>query len=107
MTESQHEPRTDEFSEHIENSVEQYKSVTGELNTVMSAMKAKIRRLFAQSEVQPLFITGRVKSAQSFRAKASRRPQETSESAPVLEFPNPAARNPRHGRHPHHRDAAS
>ena len=35
MTESQHEPKYDEFSEHIENSVEQYKSVTGELNTVM------------------------------------------------------------------------
>ena len=79
----------DEFSEQIAAAVEQYKSVTGELNTVMSAMKAKIRRLFANSEVQPLFITGRVKSPQSFAAKASRRLQESSETAPVLEFPNP------------------
>ncbi len=81
--------KDDEFSEQISAAVAQYGKVTGELNTVLSAMKAKIRRLFSHAEVQPLFITGRVKSKESFQAKASRRLQENPDSDPVLEFPNP------------------
>ena len=85
----QQETTGDGFSAQIAAAVAQYGTVSGELHSVLNAMKAKIRRLFAGSEVKPLFITGRVKSTESFQAKASRRLQENADSDPVLEFPNP------------------
>ncbi|MDR4532866.1 (p)ppGpp synthetase [Glutamicibacter sp. PS] len=78
-----------DFTEQIEASVARYEAVRGELDHVLGAMKGKIRGLFKSSEVQPLFITGRVKSTESFRSKASRQLQQDADSSPVLEFPNP------------------
>lgn len=79
----------EQFSEQIDEAVSRFETVGRELDEVLRAMKSKIRSLFIDSEVQPLFVTGRVKTAGSFRAKASRQLQETPDSTPVLEFPNP------------------
>lgn len=79
----------DEFAENINKAVQRFDAVSAELDAVLGAMKSKIRSLFTDSQVQPLFVTGRVKSSESFRAKASRQLQETPDTEPVLEFPNP------------------
>jgi len=80
----------DSFDAQIDAAVERYAAVRGELDAVLDTMLGRIRALFDEAApVQPLFITGRVKSVDSFRAKASRRLQENLDADPVLEFPNP------------------
>ena len=87
---SRREPAVqDEYTTQIDQAVAQYETVQGELAEVLRAMKAKIRRIFADAQVQPLFLTGRVKSPQSFRAKASRRLGPADGGPAALEFPNP------------------
>ena len=87
---SEQEPAANDFAEQIDESVRRYAKVRPALQQVLDTMLGRIRNLFeASEEAQPLFITGRVKSVPSFRAKASRQLQEDAESDPVLEFPNP------------------
>lgn len=88
MSEPQHAEGA--FAEQVDASVHRYGQVRGQLDAVLAAMLMRIRALFTDhAEVQPLFITGRVKSEQSFRAKACRVLQGDPQAEPVLEFPNP------------------
>lgn len=81
---------TQDFTAQIDDSVQRYARVRDELEQVLSEMRVRIRALFDQhTEVQPLFITGRVKTEESFHAKAARVLQGDPDAQPVLEFPNP------------------
>lgn len=79
-----------DFASQVDASVLRYAQVHDELDGVLAAMLIRIRALFEEhAEIQPLFITGRVKTVDSFRAKASRVLQGDPQAEPVLEFPNP------------------
>ncbi|WP_279402846.1 hypothetical protein [Arthrobacter sp. JCM 19049] len=68
---SEQEPAANDFAEQIDESVRRYAKVRPALQQVLDTMLGRIRNLFeASEEAQPLFITGRVKSVPSFRAKA-------------------------------------
>lgn len=82
--------RTQDFTAQIEDSVARYAQVRDQLDEVLTAMLIRIRALFDEhAQFQPLFITGRVKSVESFHAKAARMLQGDPQVEPVLEFPNP------------------
>ena len=79
-----------DFDALIDESVARYAMVRDQLDEVLAAMLIRIRALFDEhTEIQPLFITGRVKTVQSFRSKAARVLQGDPQAEPVLEFPNP------------------
>jgi putative GTP pyrophosphokinase len=74
----------------VEESAAEYTRVRPLLTQVTEDVRARIQEIFADSEVQPLFIAARTKSVASFRDKASRmlEPSEPG-GLPLLEFPNP------------------
>lgn len=79
-----------DFAAQIDESARRYDQVRDQLDEVLAAMLIRIRALFDDyGQIQPLFITGRVKSVESFRSKASRVLQGDPQAEPVLEFPNP------------------
>lgn len=74
----------------VEESAAEYTRVRPLLTQVTEDVRDRIQEIFADSEVQPLFIAARTKSVASFRDKASRmlEPSEPG-GLPLLEFPNP------------------
>lgn len=74
----------------VEESARQYEQVRPQLEAVTEDVTTRIRSIFADAELQPLFITGRTKTVDSFRDKASRmlEPDEPG-GDPQLEFPHP------------------
>lgn len=74
----------------VEESARHYEQVRPQLEAVTADVTTRIRAIFADAELQPLFITGRTKTVDSFRDKASRmlEPDEPG-GEPQLEFPNP------------------
>ncbi|GAB3246797.1 GTP pyrophosphokinase [Arthrobacter pigmenti] len=74
----------------VQRSVEEYERVRPALESVTAEMESTIRAIFDGAEVQPLFITSRTKSVESFREKASRMLAPVDDDgAPALEFPDP------------------
>ena len=74
----------------VEESAAEYARVRPLLERVTDDARGRIQAIFAETDVQPLFITARTKSVASFRDKASRtlEPSE-ADDVPSLEFPNP------------------
>ncbi|WP_026533651.1 GTP pyrophosphokinase [Arthrobacter sp. H14] len=70
--------------------VSEYERVRPQLEDVTREMETLIRRMFEDAEVQPLFITSRTKTVDSFREKASRMVGRVEPGGiPTLEFPDP------------------
>lgn len=70
-------------------SVERYAAARPMLERVADSMRSRIESLFDETENNPLFIVGRVKTVESFRDKASRMLVGDVGETPALEFPNP------------------
>ncbi len=75
--------------EDVNASVKLYAEARAMLEHVADSMRARIEMLFDDTENNPLFIVGRVKTVESFRDKASRMLVGEESEAPALEFPNP------------------
>ena len=73
-------------------SVAEFERVRPQLEFVTRELQTDIRDIFIGSDVQPLFVTARTKSVDSFRDKASRtlKPSEPG-GVPSLEFHGSAA----------------
>lgn len=74
----------------VEDSVRQYAALRPALEAVTYDVTGRIRGIFSDADLQPLFVTGRTKTVDSFREKASRmlEPDEPG-GQPLLEFPTP------------------
>ncbi|WP_026556540.1 GTP pyrophosphokinase [Arthrobacter sp. 35W] len=70
-------------------SVAEYERVRPALERVTAEMERRIRDIFADAETQPLFVTSRTKTVESFREKASRMVEQLPGAAPALQFPDP------------------
>ncbi|MDO5744735.1 MAG: (p)ppGpp synthetase [Micrococcaceae bacterium] len=75
--------------EDVNASVKLYAQARPMLEHVADSMRARIETLFDDTENNPLFIVGRVKTVESFRDKASRMLVGEESEPPALEFPNP------------------
>ncbi|HAP88956.1 MAG TPA: (p)ppGpp synthetase, partial [Arthrobacter bacterium] len=76
--------------ESVQESVEIYERVRPALKLVTRDVLHILRAMLKDTEVTPLFVTGRTKSVESFREKISRveEPLEPG-GPPVLKFPDP------------------
>lgn len=70
-------------------STAEYQRIRPELENVTKEMQGRIRSIFDGAEVNPLFVTSRTKSVESFREKASRILLSGPQDTPALEFPEP------------------
>ncbi|MBW4094594.1 MAG: (p)ppGpp synthetase [Acidobacteria bacterium] len=87
---SSHWDRLDErLRPAVAASVAEYARIRPALESVTADAEAKLRALFADSEVTPLFISSRTKTVESFREKASRMLAGTADESPALQFPDP------------------
>ena len=74
----------------VDASVATYERVRPELKNVTKDMLVTLIAMFKDSEVDPLFITGRTKTVESFREKISRLdPPAVPGEEPTLKFPDP------------------
>lgn len=74
----------------VEQSVAEYERVRPALTDVTAEMEATIRSMFEDADAEPLFITSRTKTVESFREKASRTTGRVEPGGvPALEFPDP------------------
>ncbi|ABY21859.1 predicted GTP pyrophosphokinase [Renibacterium salmoninarum ATCC 33209] len=64
-----------------------YERIRPALEAVTADVEARIRAMFHDVEVKPLFVSSRTKSVESFREKASRTLEADGEQ--VLQFPDP------------------
>ncbi|HYH77595.1 MAG TPA: (p)ppGpp synthetase, partial [Arthrobacter sp.] len=76
--------------ESVQENVELYERVRPALKLVTKDVLYILRDMLKDTEVTPLFVTGRTKSVESFREKISRieEPLEPG-GPPVLKFPDP------------------
>jgi putative GTP pyrophosphokinase len=76
--------------ESVEHNVEIYERVRPALKLVTRDVLLLMRDMLKDSEVTPLFVTGRTKTVESFKEKISRieEPLEPG-GPPVLKFPDP------------------
>lgn len=80
----------DRLRESVVTSVDEYARVRPSLEAVTAEAENRIRAIFVDADVRPLFITSRTKSVESFRQKASRMDvHPDSGEAPTLQFPDP------------------
>jgi len=87
---SSHWDRLDEsLRPAVAASVAEYARVRPALELVTAEMESRVRDIFNDAEVQPLFVTSRTKTVESFREKASRMVEQTPGTAPALQFPDP------------------
>lgn len=74
----------------VDASVATYERVRPELKSITKDMLVTLIAMFKDSEVEPLFITGRTKTVESFREKISRLdPPSVPGEEPTLKFPDP------------------
>lgn len=74
----------------VASSTEEYARVLPVLRTVTSEVESRIREVFDDAELQPLFITSRTKTVDSFREKISRMEKSAEPGlTPSLQFPDP------------------
>ncbi|MFD1214435.1 GTP pyrophosphokinase family protein [Arthrobacter sp. GCM10027362] len=74
----------------VEEAVREFERVRPQLEAVTADMQARIRDIFRGTDLQPLFITSRTKTVESFRDKAARVVKAAEPGGvPVLEFPDP------------------
>jgi ppGpp synthetase/RelA/SpoT-type nucleotidyltranferase len=74
----------------VQENVELYERVRPALKLVTREVLLTLRTMFKDTEVMPLFVTGRTKTVESFREKISRTEKPLEPGGPlVLKFPDP------------------
>jgi ppGpp synthetase/RelA/SpoT-type nucleotidyltranferase len=74
----------------VDAAVTTYERVRPELKNVTRDVLYTLRDIFEEAEVEPLFVTGRTKTVESFRQKISRLdPPSEPGGEPTLKFPDP------------------
>lgn len=73
----------------VAESVAEYVRIRPALERVTADAEAKIRQIFSDGELRPLFISSRTKSVESFREKASRMLEGAPGERAALQFPEP------------------
>ncbi|MCU1573030.1 MAG: (p)ppGpp synthetase [Micrococcaceae bacterium] len=70
-------------------SVAEYERIRPTLEYVTLEVETSIRNIFREVQTQPLFVTSRTKTVESFREKASRMVDPVPGQLPALQFPEP------------------
>lgn len=83
----------DRLDEHLRPavaaSVAEFERIRPQLEAITRDVESSIRDVFKDSETQPLFVTSRTKSLESFRQKASRMVEPVPGTPAALQFPDP------------------